>query len=288
MSDSLSKPAPDPLSGIVIVLCGTQHPGNIGSAARAMLTMGLARLRLVRPHRFPHEQASAMASSAQSVLDNAQCFDSLEAAVEDCAYVIGSSSRRRYLGDEPLSPTETAETLLDSSASGGQVALVFGCERTGLTNEELDRCTRLTTIPANPAYPSLNLAAAVQVYCWELRRAAIAAPRIALKADPDWMGGRFAPPTAEQMEQFYEHLERVLLATGFLDPRNPRLLTRRLRQLFNRARPDSNELNILRGILKSVERPKKRTPRVRPGSATGATPGPEAGPETGSPPPSEA
>jgi TrmH family RNA methyltransferase len=270
-SHDASPVAPtSPLDHIVIVLSGTQHPGNIGSAARAMMTMGLMQLRLVNPHRFPHEQASAMASGAQSVLDAAQLFDSLEAAVADCAFVVGSSSRRRYLGDEPLSPAETASLLLEtvsSSEAGVRVALVFGCERTGLTAEELDRCHRLTTIPSNPVYPSLNLAAAVQLLCWELRRAAIAPPKISLKEDPGYMNGRFGPPTAEQMEQFYEHLERVLLATGFLDPRNPRLLTRRLRQLFNRARPDTNELNILRGILKSVERPKKRTPRVRPGAA---------------------
>jgi TrmH family RNA methyltransferase len=279
-SPSLHEASPEastsPLDNIVIVLSGTQHPGNIGSAARAMMTMGLMQLRLVNPHRFPHEQATAMASGAQSVLDSAQLFESLEAAVADCAFVVGSSSRRRYLGDEPLSPAETASVLLETAGaaeSAARVALVFGCERTGLTAEELDRCHRLTTIPSNPVYPSLNLAAAVQLLCWELRRAAIAPPKISLKEDPGYMNGRFGPPTAEQMEQFYEHLERVLLGTGFLDPRNPRLLTRRLRQLFNRARPDTNELNILRGILKSVERPKKRTPRVKPGPAAG----PEAG-----------
>ena len=274
LSLSLPEPTPEaagsPLDNIVIVLSGTQHPGNIGSAARAMMTMGVTRLRLVNPHRYPHEQATAMASGAQSVLDSAQLFESLEAAVADCAFVVGSSSRRRYLGDEPLSPAETASVLLETAGTAGsaaRVALVFGCERTGLTAEELDRCHRLTTIPSNPVYPSLNLAAAVQLLCWELRRAAIAPPKISLKEDPGYMNGRFGPPTAEQMEQFYEHLERVLLGTGFLDPRNPRLLTRRLRQLFNRARPDTNELNILRGILKSVERPKKRTPRVKPGAA---------------------
>ena len=279
---SLHEPSPEapksPLDNIVIVLSGTQHPGNIGSAARAMMTMGITQLRLVKPHRYPHEQATAMASGAQSVLDSAQLFDSLEAAVADCAFVVGSSSRRRYLGDEPLSPAETAALLLETAGaqeSAARVALVFGCERTGLTAEELDRCHRLTTIPSNPVYPSLNLAAAVQLLCWELRRAAIAPPKISLKEDPEYMNGRFGPPTAEQMEQFYEHLERVLLGTGFIDPRNPRLLTRRLRQLFNRARPDTNELNILRGILKSVERPKKRTPRIKPGAA--AQPEPDAG-----------
>lgn len=264
------------LARIVIVLSRTQHPGNIGSAARAMLTMGLAELRLVSPQKFPDAQANAMASAAQSVLDAARIYDSLAVAVEDCALVIGSSSRRRYLGDEPLSPADAAATLLAAAAetteAGPRVALVFGCERTGLTNEELDYCHRLTTIPSNPVYPSLNLAAAVQVFCWELRRAAIAPQPISLKSNPEWMGGRFAPSTAEQMEQFYEHFERALLGTGFLDPLNPGLLMRRLRHLFGRARPDSNELNILRGILKSIESPKERTPRPRRGARPAATP----------------
>ncbi len=250
-----------PLQNLVVVLAGTQHPGNIGSAARALLTMGITGLRLVRPHRFPDEQATALASGAASMLERAEVFDSLDAAVEDCAWVVGTSSRPRYLGDEPLTPDAAAPALI-AAAQEARVALVFGCERTGLTNQELDRCHRLTMIPANPDYCSLNLAAAVQVYAWELRKAAIAVvPNVAAKSDPEFCQGRFRPPTMEEIEQFYEHLQRVLLGTGFLDPNNPRLLTRRLRQLFNRARPDLNELNILRGILTTVERPKVRTKR---------------------------
>lgn len=251
-----------PLENIVIVLVGTQHPGNIGSAARALLVMGLTRLRLVRPHHFPDEHADAMASGAVSVLRNAEVFDSLEAAVEDCAWVVGTSARARYLGDEPMRPDVAAAELLKVSAAG-RVALVFGCERTGLTNEQLDCCHRLTMVPANPDYSSLNLAAAVQIYGWELRKAAIAPVVVAARADPEFMKGRFRVPTGEQMEQFFEHLERTLIGTGFIDPTNPRLLTRRLRTLFNRARPDLNELNILRGILTSVEKPRQRTRRDR-------------------------
>lgn len=253
-----------PFANIVLVLVGTQHPGNIGAAARALLTMGLARLRLVRPHRFPDEQADAMAAGAVSVLRTAEVYDSLEAAVEDCAWVVGTSARPRYLGDEPLTPDQAAPALL-TAAESGTVALVFGCERTGLTNQELDRCHRLTMIPSNPDYSSLNIAAAVQVYTWELRRAAIAPPAQAPKSDPEWMKGRFRPPTMENMEQLYDHLERVLLTTGFVDPNNPKLVMRRLRQLFNRSRPDLNEVNIVRGILTSVEKPKVRTKRVKPG-----------------------
>lgn len=254
-----------PLSKLVIVLVGTQHPGNIGSAARAMLVMGLGRLRLVRPHHFPDEHADAMASGGVSILRNAEVYDSLEAAVEDCAWVVGTSARPRYLGDEPMLPDVAAPALLQASEAG-TVALVFGCERTGLTNEQLDCCHRLTMVPANPEYSSLNLAAAVQIYAWELRKAAIAPQPVAAKADEGFMKGRFRAPTMEHMEQFFEHLERVLLGTGFIDPSNPRLVTRRLRTLFNRARPDLNELNILRGILTSVERPKRRTKRVKPGA----------------------
>ena len=249
-----------PLAAIRIVLVGTQHPGNIGSTARAMLTMGLSQLVLVRPRRFPDPQATALASNAQGVLDAARVVDSLEDAVADCAWVVGSSARQRHLGDEPMTPWEAGPRIVEAAVAA-PVALVFGCERTGLTTEETERCHALTVIPANPEYSSLNLAQAVQLYTWELRKAALAAgheqaQRMASKTSHPW----YQPPTNEQMENFYGHLERTLLGTGFLDPENPRLLMRRLRQLFNRARPDLNEVNILRGILSSVERPKRRRP----------------------------
>jgi len=256
-----------PLAAIRVVLVGTQHPGNIGSTARAMLTMGLSQLVLVRPRRFPDPQASALASNAHSVLDAARVVDSLEEAVADCAWVVGSSARQRHLGDEPMTPWEAGPRLVEAAVAA-PVALVFGCERTGLTTEETERCHALTSIPANPEYSSLNLAQAVQLYTWELRKAAIAAgheqaQRMASKTSHPW----YQPPTNEQMENFYAHLERTLLGTGFLDPENPRLLLRRLRQLFNRARPDLNEVNILRGILSSVERPKRRRPADAPAEA---------------------
>lgn len=259
MSDSvtlLSKVTPDPLARVRIVLVGTSHPGNIGATARAMLTMGLGRLVLVQPKSFPDEEATRRAAGADAVLDAAQVVDSLEAAVADCAWVVASSARPRHLGDEPLLPQHAAQRLLEAGAQA-EVALVFGNERTGLTNAELDFCHAHTRVPANPSYSSLNLAAAVQLYTWELRKAAIEAPKVSPKDGHPW----FAPPSHEQLENFYAHLERVLLATGFLDPENPRLLMRRLRQLFNRARPDLNELNILRGVLTSVETPKRRTRR---------------------------
>lgn len=254
------RPAPlagssaNPLAPIRIVLVATRHPGNIGSSARAMLTMGLTDLVLVRPCRFPDPEATALASNAAGVLERARIVETLEEAVADCGWVIGSSSRPRHLGDEPLPPWAAAQRLVAASM-GAPVALVFGSERSGLTNEEIEHCAATTMIPANPDYASLNLASAVQIYAYELRKAAVRErPPVSAKDDHPW----YRPATAEQMEHFYQHLERVLLATGFLDPGNPRLLMRRLRQLFHRARPDLNEVNILRGILTSVERPKRR------------------------------
>lgn len=257
MSTSSVVSPPAGLARIRVVLVGTQHPGNIGSAARAMLTMGLTDLVLVAPERYPHPQARSMASGALAVLEAARVTASLEEAVADCAWVVGTSARPRHLGDEPLSPPAFAVRALELPAAA-RCALVFGCERTGLSNEHLDRCHAVTFVPTNPDYGSLNLAQAVQIMAWELRKAALPdAPRVAAKTALP----AYAPPTAEEMERFYEHLERTLLGTGFLDPDNPRLLLRRLRMLFNRAQPDRNELNILRGILTSVETPKVRTRR---------------------------
>ena len=233
-----------------------------------MHTMGLSRLVLVSPRTFPDEQATSRAAGAEAVLDAARVVATLEEAVADCAWVIAASARPRHLGDEPLQPGDAAAQLVNAAQSA-EVALVFGSERTGLTNDELDHCHAQTLVPANPAYASLNLAAAVQLYAWELRKAVAAAPRVSAKEGHPW----YAPPSHEQIENFYTHLERVLLATGFLDPVNPRLLMRRLRQLFNRARPDSNELNILRGILTSVENPKPRTRRT-PRSKSSSKPRP--------------
>jgi TrmH family RNA methyltransferase len=252
------------LDNLRIVLCNTSHPGNIGAAARAMMTMNLSQLLLVNPERFPHAQARAQASGAVGILDSARVVATLEEAVADCGWVVATSARPRHLGDEPLTPWAFAEKALPLAADK-PVALVFGTERTGLTNEELDRCQAVAMVPVNPKYSSLNLAQAVQIFCYELRRRAFPeVPKVSSKAEsPD-----YAPPTAEEMEHFYAHLEKVLLGTGFLDPQNPRALMRRLRQFYNRAQPDRNELNMLRGILKSYEQTKRRR---------NARPEPEAG-----------
>ncbi|NKF24713.1 RNA methyltransferase [Solimonas marina] len=256
-------PATPALANIRIVLVKTQHPGNIGSTARAMLTMGLAELVLVRPERFPHPQARMTAAHAEPVIAQARVVETLAEAVEGCGWVVGSSARPRHLGDEPLRPWDAASRAV-STAATAKVAVVFGCERTGLTNEELDLCHAVTMIPANPGYSSLNLSQAVQVLAYELRKAAL--PEVPAVATKQNLPG-YEPPGAEELEHFYAHLERILLSTGFLDPANPRMLMRRLRQLFNRAGPDRNELNILRGILTSVEKPKQRRVPLPPDQA---------------------
>ncbi|MGD8378544.1 MAG: tRNA (cytosine(32)/uridine(32)-2'-O)-methyltransferase TrmJ [Gammaproteobacteria bacterium] len=230
------------LNNIRIVLVGTSHPGNIGAAARAMKTMGLSRLILVAPDRFPDPEAVALASGAEDVLRDARQVETLDQALIGCRWVAGASARQRRLSWPELDPRECAERARQEAVAG-DVALVFGRERTGLTNEELDLCHHLVHIPANPEYSSLNLAAAVQVLSYELRMAG----RPAAATD------EHEPAPSEELERFFAHLETVLVRMEFLDPDNPRHLMRRLRRLYHRARPDRNEINILRGILTAVE-----------------------------------
>ena len=233
-----------------IVLVETSHPGNIGAAARAMKTMCLSRLVLVNPAEFPHSDASARASGALDLLERAQVVPTLDEALAGCALVAGTSARQRGLGPPVLSPRDCMARLHAAVAGGQEVALLFGRERTGLTNEELGRCHLLVNIPSNPEYSSLNLAAAVQVlgYEWMLARGAAPAAR-----EDDT-----TPATAEEMERLYEHIESAALETGFLDPANPKHLMRRIRRLFNRAQPDQNEVHILRGLLSALQKPKAR------------------------------
>ena len=231
---------------IRIVLVGTTHPGNIGACARAMKNMGISDLALVDPRHFPHDDATARASGAQDILDNAQVVSTLKEAISDCVYVAGASARARAISWPMLEPRECAAKLVEESASG-TVAAVFGPEKSGLSNEDLDHCDVLLTIPTDPGFSSLNLAMAVQVISYELRLAG--RDDDTPEFEPD------APlATSEELEYFYEHLERVLTDIRFLDPDNPRTLMRRLRRLFIRARPDKNEVGILRGILTAVDR----------------------------------
>ena len=219
------------------------HPGNVGACARAMKTMGFHELVLVNPACDIDGQARARSSGALDVLLDARIVATLGDALEGCGYVLGASARRRRLSWPELNPRECAASVAQKPGDT-PAAIVFGPERAGLTNAELDRCNALVYIPSNPDYNSLNLGMAVQVIAYELRMARNVDSR------PDEFD---APPaSAEDVELFYQHLERVLLSSGFLNPDNPRTLMRRLRRLYNRAGLDQNELNILRGILSAV------------------------------------
>lgn len=231
------------LNMLRIVLVETSHAGNIGAAARAMKNMGLMRLYLVNPRQFPHADASARASGADDVLAQATVCGDLDTALTGCGFVAGASARLRSLSVPVLDPRQCAARVMVEAAAT-EVALVFGREHSGLTNDELGRCHYLMHIPSNPDYSSLNLAAAVQVLSYELRMANGVEVPVAEEAPP-------AP--AEDMARFYEHLQKTLIDIGFLDPQNPRIMMRRLRRLFNRARPDEVELNILRGILTAAQ-----------------------------------
>ena len=230
---------------IRIVLVGTTHPGNIGAVARAMKNMGLYDLALVEPRYFPHDEATARASGADDVLANASVHDMLAEAIADCVYVAGASARSRAINWPCLDAKDAAERIIVEGAKG-TVAAVFGPENTGLSNEDLDLCDTLLTIPTNPEFSSLNLAMAVQVITYEIRAAQS-------EKQPEYESD-VPPATSAEMEHFYEHLERVLTDVEFLDPDNPRHLMRRLRRLFIRAQADKNEVNILRGILAAIER----------------------------------
>jgi len=228
-----------PLSRIRVVLLRPSHPGNIGAAARAMKTMGITQLRLVRPKRFPHPDARAMAAGAADVLESAHAWANLEEALAGTTYSVALSARERELSHSSLDARAAAQELL-SAARKDEVAIVFGNETVGLTNKEIMRCSALARIPADPEYASLNLAQAVQVIAYELRMAALA---------PSAAPAKTAYATHEEMEKLFAHLERSLYASGYLHPRHPRKLMDRLRRLFAKARLETVEVNILRGML---------------------------------------
>jgi tRNA/rRNA methyltransferase len=236
-----------PLPRIAVVLARTSHPGNIGAAARAMKTMGLADLVLVEPRHFPHAEAVAMAAGAADVLDRARVVPTLAAALADRVLAIGFSARGRDLS-HPARDWRTLAPEAIAAAAEGPVALVFGNETSGLSNEDLLACQRHATIPANPAYPSLNLAAAVQVACYELAHAAAAFP----------VAGR--PPrsraTGADLEALHARLQSLLVSSGFLDPAEPGRLDERMRRLAARLDLETEEVAILHGMLESLARRK--------------------------------
>jgi tRNA (cytidine32/uridine32-2'-O)-methyltransferase len=232
-----------------IVLVGTQHPGNIGSAARAMKTMGLEDLALVAPERFPDPQAYALAAGAAELIERARVYPSLAEAVADCRTVIATTARQRTVPMPEYTPREGALRLREAQALG-PTALVFGRERTGLENAELQLCHAAICVPANPEYSSLNLAAAVQILAYEWRLAGLEAlPPTTPESDPEAL-----PATHGELESFFAHLGGLLDEIDFHKGKDPAIVTQRLRRLFLRAQPDSRELRILRGMFSDTQR----------------------------------
>ena len=233
----------NPLTNVVVVLSHTSHPGNIGAVARAMKTMGLSELRLVNPDLFPSEIATVRAAGATDVLDGAAVFSELKDALADCVYVVGSSARGRdFVGE--VADARTATASLIRASSHGKVALVFGCETSGLTNAEVALCQTLAFIPSNPDYSSLNLGSAVQVFAYELRMAA--------GLVQGYEAPEFQLATRAEIDAMFVHMEQALTDLGFYNPANPRRLFPRLRRLFNRTRLEREELDIFRGIFRAV------------------------------------
>ncbi len=231
------------LDSIRIVLSRTTHPGNIGAAARAMKTMGLSRLHLVAPKHFPHIDATARASGAEDILESCRVSETLDEALEGASFRVAVTARHRDLSLEVYDSREAAQIALDE-AQRGEVALVFGTEMSGLTTEEIGKCQIISTIPANPAYSSLNLASAVQIMAYELR--------MTLPIGKKSQGKLPELATFEEIEHFYQHLEETLVRIRFLDPNEPKRLMQRMRRLFARSRLEKTEVNILRGILRGL------------------------------------
>jgi len=237
----------DPLRNVRVVLCETSHPGNIGAAARAMKTMGLYDLHLVAPRAFPDRQAQWRAARAMDVLERATVHTTLDDALCGTAFVVACSARAREMAVPATGAREAAARAIEVARTQ-QTALVFGNETFGLTTEQVNKCGLLAAIPANPEYPALNLAAAVQVFAYELRLASLGTPGPAPEREL---------AAHEEVEGFYRHLETVMADIGFLDPEHPKKLMPRLRRLFARAGLEREEVNILRGLLKGLSRPRR-------------------------------
>ena len=233
-------------SRVRIILVEPSHPGNIGAVARAMKTMGLRRLTLVRPKLFPSPEATARAAGADDLLHDVTVCNDLDVSLEGCIWVLGTTARERHIQWPQIESHSLAATVCEK-VRRGDVAIVFGRESSGLRNDELDRCHAVFRIPANEYFGSLNLASSVQIVGYELRMYGLT------KEEGVPTSASSMAVTTQEMEGFYAHLRRVLIDLDYLDEEKPKLLMRRLRRLFNRANPDRPELNILRGILAAVE-----------------------------------
>lgn len=232
------------LSSVNIVLVATTHPGNIGASARAMKNMGFSRLTLVSPKFFPDEKATEMASGADDILKNARVVSRLSEALADSHLVIGTSARERHLELPLLSPSSCA-AMLAEQMEDMEVALVFGREHAGLTNEELMQCHFHVMIEGNPEYGSLNLSQAVQIMTYTLRKTF-------LTEEEKTPNSRDLPATAQEMEYFYTHLETVMREVGFVSQSN-RVMDR-MRRLFSRIHPEDKEVAMLRGFLTEIQK----------------------------------
>lgn len=272
---------------IRIVLVETSHSGNIGAVARAMKNMGLGTLWLVNPRSFPDEASYARASGATDVLDNARVVATLDEAIRDCVMVMAASARGRKVPWPVMAPPEAAGEVYRATAEG-EVALVFGRESNGLSNEELQRCNLHVHIPSNPEYSSLNLAMAVQVLCYELRMLYLrtleegqSSPYLSPMTGPGDAGWDVSPATVCEVEGFLGHLEQTLVDIDFFRRENPGQLMTRLRRLFQRARLDQMEVNILRGILTAVQKAAATSGQPQSSGAREATVVSETGQEKG-------
>ncbi len=249
MNSKLSAPpVPETMQCVRVVLSQTSHPGNIGAAARAMKTMGFSRLVLVNPRTFPDPQAVAMAAGADDVLGGVRICHSLGEALSGTVLALAMTARRRELATEPAWARDAAGECATIAAQG-EIALVFGNETSGLSNAELALCNRWAMIPANPAYTSLNLAAAVQLVCYELRLALLAVP------PAPTIPGAGLLATHDQIDRLIDHFEQAAVESGFLDPEKPGRLILRLRRFFSRAGLEQEEVSILRGLLSSFKTP---------------------------------
>lgn len=249
MTSKLDSTKLHTLHNFRVVLCQTSHPGNIGSAARAMKTMGLQHLYLVKPDSFPDAHATALSTGAADLLENAIVTETLAEALSGCAFAIGMSARKRNLSHELVNVRTAAAKAIEVAAKQ-PVALVFGTEMSGLSNAELDFCQMLAMIPANSEYSSLNLAAAVQIMCYELRMAALEDAPLSPNTTTEFA-------TIDSVEGFYTHLEETLLHIGYLNPAAPKKLMERMRRIYARIRLEKEEVNLLRGILTLTVTPRK-------------------------------
>ena len=254
------------LDNIRVVMINTSHPGNIGAAARVMKNMGLSRLYLVNPKQFPNYEATAMASGADDLLTKAMVCSSFEEALSGCHLVLGTTARERKLQHDFIDGREAGALAIKESEKC-EVALVFGRERTGLTNEEVGLCHKLINIPTNPDYQSLNVASAVQIVTYEVMMSLHYLNdsnylKSDLKSDQISVQETAEPieyASSENMERFYQHLQETLIDIDFLRLKQSPQLMPKLRNIYNRVRLQQEEVNILRGILNKTQTSKLKT-----------------------------